>query len=252
MSRVKDFLWRGKLRKAATILVGGFIVLIIIGAIASAFEEEKENGASAPPAALRSETSTPEPTKAAEPTSTPRPTATPKAAVAYEVVKREDVSFGTSVRIVYRIVVSDDLTEEELREIAQELIDQETAQQDVNAIAIFAYLPGTDTEGVYTAGQATWAPHGDWAQANEVVTGDYSEHELVVDAEPVFEPIESSVSLTEETKREIFWEAVKMENELGLFTSEVEPILAERYGISADEVGDIIIEGITKGWPAPW
>ena len=76
MERLKRVLWRGKLRKAATIVVGGFVVLVVIGAIASAFEEEKEDDKSAPPAALRSETSTPEPTEAAEPTRTPKSTAT--------------------------------------------------------------------------------------------------------------------------------------------------------------------------------
>lgn len=228
------------IRKWRLIAWGMAAVAIVLLAVACGDEEEGET--------MTREVAT----ATAQPTTAMEPTATPKAAVTYEVAKREDVSFGTSVRIVYRIVVSDDLMEEDLREIAQELIDQETARRDVNAIAVYAYLPGTDIEGAYTAGQAIWSPHGDWAQASEVVTGDYSEHELAVDAEPVLEPIESSLSLTEETKREIFWEAVEMENELGLFTSEIEPILAERYGISADEVGDIIIEGITKGWPAPW
>ncbi|MCH7812277.1 MAG: hypothetical protein IH958_06570, partial [Chloroflexi bacterium] len=68
MERLKKFLWRGKLRKAATIVISGFVVLVVIGAIASAFEEEKEDDKSAPPAVSRSETSTPEPTETPEPT----------------------------------------------------------------------------------------------------------------------------------------------------------------------------------------
>ena len=218
---------------------------ILLASVGAACADEKEGAAQNTATATLEEA---EPIDA-EPAHTAEPAAE---ALTFEIAGREDVSFGATIRIVYRVTVSGALSKSELRRIAQEIIDEETSQHDVNAIAFFFYLPGTDTTGVYTAGKADWAPHGDWAQASDVVTGDYSEHELVVEAEPVFEPIESSESLTEDTKREIFREAVRMENELGLFTSEIEPILAERYGISPDEVGDIIIEGITKGWPAPW
>jgi hypothetical protein len=98
--------------------------------------------------------------------------------VTYEIAGREDVSFATAVRIVYRVTVSRPITEQDLRRIAEEIIDDETSRQDVNAIGFFFYLPGTDTEDFYTAGSADWAPNGDWASADTVETGDYSKHEL--------------------------------------------------------------------------
>jgi hypothetical protein len=112
------------------------------------------------------------------------PQATPDVApVTYTIADREDVSFGAVVRIVYRVGVGGlgvggSLTEEKLRRIAQEIIDDETAQEDVNAIGFFFYLPGTEITGVYTAGKADWAPDGDWASADTVQAGDYSRHEL--------------------------------------------------------------------------
>ncbi|MEE9277735.1 MAG: DUF3105 domain-containing protein [Dehalococcoidia bacterium] len=105
----------------------------------------------------------------------PAPTAEP---VTYEIADREDISFSTVVRILYRVRVSEPLTEDDLRRISQEIIDGETSQQDVNAIALFFYLPGTDTTSVYTAGTADWAPDGVWASANTVQSGDYSRHKL--------------------------------------------------------------------------
>ena len=110
-----------------------------------------------------------------EPTEPPAPTAAP---VTYEIADREDVSFGATVLIDYRVSVSGPLTERELRRIAQEIIDDETSQQDVNAIGFYFYLPGTDTTGVFTAGGADWAPDGDWESADTVQAGDYSRHEI--------------------------------------------------------------------------
>ena len=122
-------------------------------------------------------TSPPDMTQA--PPATDDEPAEPAAApVTYEIAAREDVSFGAVVRIVYRVEVSGPLTEEELGRIAQEIIDDETDQQDVNAIGFFFYLPGTDTNSIYTAGVADWAPDGDWAKADTVQSGDYSGHEL--------------------------------------------------------------------------
>ena len=111
--------------------------------------------------------------------STPSATAQPTIApVTYEIADREDVSVGATVRITYRVSVSGALTDADIRRIAQEIIDDETSQQDVNAIGFYFYLPGTDTTGVFTAGGADWAPDGDWESADTVQAGDYSRHEI--------------------------------------------------------------------------
>ena len=128
---------------------------------------EVEATATLPAQAVPTPTHTPPPS----PTDTPVP-------VTYEIAEREDVSFGAVVRIVYRVSVSGPLTEDDLRRITQEIIDDETNQQDVNAIGFFFFLPGTDTTSIYTAGTADWAPDGDWAKADTVQAGNYSRHRL--------------------------------------------------------------------------
>jgi len=141
----------------------------------------------APPVSSEpTESPSPEPTEAptaqptttvptAAPTQPPAPTAAP---ITYDIAEREDISIGPCIRINYRVRVSGPLTEPELRRIAQEIIDDETGNNDVNAIGFGFYLPGTDTTSYYTAGKADWAPDGEWGTACDVDTGDYSRHKL--------------------------------------------------------------------------
>ena len=98
--------------------------------------------------------------------------------VTYQVAARQDVSFGATKRIVYRVVVSGHMVEADLKRITDEIIKSEKKRGAVNAIGFFFYLPGTDTSSVYTAGKADWAPNGDWSQADSVKTGDYSKNRL--------------------------------------------------------------------------
>ncbi len=178
--------------KAASFAFVGIVILFIVGAAVGGDDDESDSQVQA--AATASPTDAVEATEAAKPThepstlvptqpptvrpTEPPPTSPPAPAITYQIAAREDVSFGVCIRIVYRVSVSGPLTDAELRRIAQEVIDDETGQQEVNAIGFFFYLPGTDTTSVYTAGVADWAPNGIWGTACDIETGDYSSHEL--------------------------------------------------------------------------
>ncbi len=138
------------------------------------------DGSTAEPTTAADKTAEPTATadKTAEATATVDGTAEPTGSVAYQIVQGEDVSLGATVRIVYRVSVSGPLSEAEVKAVSEEIIEDTISSQDVNAIGFFFYLPGTDTDGVYTAGKADWAPDGDWAKADTVEAGDYSSHEL--------------------------------------------------------------------------
>ena len=157
------------MRRIAFALLAGILFAVVAAACT---DEEGTEGQDVDTATTEEPTDTPTPE---EPSDTAATTAAP---VTYEIADREDVSFGAVVRIVYRVGVSGPLTEEVLARIAQEIVDEETGQQDVNAIGFFFYLPDTDTASVYTAGKADWAPDGDWESADTVEVGDYSRHEL--------------------------------------------------------------------------
>ena len=140
----------------------------------------------APPVISPSATATP----GASATGEALPDTTPDDAevLTYQVVEREDVSRGDVVRIFFRVRVSSAATDAELGEIANLLIDEETARQAVNAIGFSFYLPGSDANGPYTAGTGSWAPNGNWEDANRVEAGDYSIHELTVKAGSILPP----------------------------------------------------------------
>ena len=133
----------------------------------------------------------PDNTASASATATPADDGTPTnddAVLTYEVVEREDVSVGEIIRLVFRVQVSSEPTEAELDQIANQLIADETEGLAVNAIGFFFYLPDSDTSGPYTAGTGDWAPNGKWDDADTVVAGDYSTHQLTIEAGSILPP----------------------------------------------------------------
>lgn len=98
----------------------------------------------------------------------------------YEIVKVEDLSFSTCVRVQYRIRVEKLLSLRELADICGGVIEKQKAEKPVNAISFLFYLPGSDINFSHTAGAADWAPNGDWVDADTVKAGDYRKHVLIV------------------------------------------------------------------------
>lgn len=265
--------WQTWLKTSITVILSLLTILYIVGAVG----EEDDTAET-----VRQEASPP-PT-AETPAPTPEPTPTPEAPATYEIADREDVSFGATVRIVYRVSVSGPLTEDDIRRIAQEIIDDETSQQDVNAIAFSFYLPGTDTTDTYSAGRAFWVPDGDWTSADTVRAGDYSKHELgaiVVGGffgESEFTPSEETLAISEDDRRAIFkelmaaeyradaeaeaiypldifdpnWQEDNVEKNADLYWELFEKYKAEvraKYGITEDQSDEIEVEGLTQYWP---
>jgi len=96
--------------------------------------------------------------------------------LSYEVVKQEDVSFENTVRFILSVVVSRDLSDEELLRVSTEVVDRMTSEHDVNAIGIRFYENEAYVGNVMALASVDWAPLGNWNRANEVETGDYSNH----------------------------------------------------------------------------
>jgi len=256
--------WQTWLKTTITVVLSLLTILFIIGTAAG----EEDDTAKA----VREEAS---PSPAVEaPSPTPEP---PAETVTYDIAEREDVSFdfgafGAAIRIVYRVTVSGPLTEDDIRRIAQEIIDDETSQQDVNAIAFFFHLPGTGTTGAYSAGAAFWAPNGDWASADTVRAGDYSKHQFGdIDVGGAIEnpaPPADTTGLPEDQRRTIFKELLAAEHradaeayaaypddvdkQVDLWDELLDKYRAEvcaKYGITEDQSYEIDAEGITQYWP---
>ena len=99
----------------------------------------------------------------------------------YEIIEEEDLSYSVVKRPSFRIVVSEDITEEEVRLVAEDIVEKTIGTQDVNAINIFMYDREEDAKGAYTVAKVEWAPDGDWSKAGDVEAGDYSTHEYNIE-----------------------------------------------------------------------
>jgi hypothetical protein len=274
--------WRWAGRRTSTwgkvLAYGGPIAVVLVIIIAAATsgsggDDGDDNHAATLPTQAQQATATatsevtpsPEVTPTSEATPTPgafetaRPAVTATAegvAAPYEIVERHDISLGGAVRVVrvrFSIRVEREATEAQLRQIAEDIIESEKKAQSVNAISFFFYLPGSDTTGMYTAGKADWAPDGEWGNADQVKAGDYSRHELVVEAGGVFTPVTPSgpaAEIPESTRRQMFYDLVAAQNS-GIGDQEAYEVIAQRYGVSVDVVEQVTAEGVTKGWPMP-
>lgn len=169
----------------------------------------------------------------------------------YQIIKQEDVSLAGVVRLQFRIRVDGPLTETQLRQICEDIIEAQKAES-YNAISFLLYLPETDVQGFYTAGKAVWAPDGRWEDAGQVNTGDYSRHKLSVEVGSALgdTPTPSDTGLPEETRKQIFCDLVAAQDR-GVGDEEAYEVVARKYEVTVDVVKEIAIEGVMKSWPMP-
>ena len=171
----------------------------------------------------------------------------------YQIVEIEDVSFSKIKRYSVRIRVENILKSKEIESISQQIIEELKVSKSCNAITLFFYLPDSDTNGLYTAGKAVWAPYGDWSRANEVKTGDYKKHKLLLfpgnavglDSEKI-----KVKGIAKEKKKKIFFDLVATQDS-GVDDNEAFIVIAKKYGIEVDIIKKIAMEGIVQGWPMP-
>jgi hypothetical protein len=169
----------------------------------------------------------------------------------YHIVQQEDESYLGVVRLKFRIQVDRPLTEIQLQQICENIIKTENLGL-YNALTFLFYLPDTDTEGFYTAGKAIWAPNGNWKDAGQVSTGDYSKHSFLVEAGNALgnTPTPSDTGFPEKTRRQIFYDLVATQDS-GVDAEKAYDVVAQKYGIPVDIVREIGIEGVLQGWPMP-
>lgn len=98
----------------------------------------------------------------------------------YEIISIEDASIGKTVRTVVRVNYKAYTTRPGFHElVAKDVVKKITEKQEVNAIAVFFYR-GPTAEHTYL-GKVVWAPHGDWSEASNAVTGNYFWHKYSSD-----------------------------------------------------------------------
>lgn len=72
-------------------------------------------------------------------------------------------SLPVNIRKEYKIVVSSDISKEELKATMKHIVVQETKNNpDIDEIVVFAYDREEDSKGAYTFGKMEWCPNGNW------------------------------------------------------------------------------------------
>ena len=96
----------------------------------------------------------------------------------YQIVEQKDISYSNIVLLRIKVVVPSNITKQEVKDVAGDVVKKITKSQDVNAICIFMYDRIEGVDGAYTIASVDWAPYGDWARVDNVKTGDYSKHQF--------------------------------------------------------------------------
>ena len=171
----------------------------------------------------------------------------------YGIVSIKDVSFAETKRYSIKARVGYALNQMELELVSNDIIKTYRDSHPNNAMAILYYLPESEESGHYTAGKATWAPFGDWGRANEVRTGDYSKHRLIVEPGNAtgIDPEKVTVkSVSIILKKKIYYDLVAAQDS-GVGDGEAYAIIARQYYVEESIVREIAVEGAVKGWPLP-
>lgn len=178
----------------------------------------------------------------------------------YDVVQEEWCDFSRIRRLVARVVVPPNLSEDELQFNLEHCATVLFNQFKPDAVMVLGYKDdpnGYTVDGHYTAGRAVLAPFGKWEKAEEGFAYNIptNQFRFSVDLELTYrvEP-----TPTEERDREIFYQLVKRQDAIPLEDPDYSEAnqrakinIADEYEISLDELNAIIRRGAAQHWPTP-
>ncbi|MEW9501561.1 hypothetical protein [Jeotgalibacillus marinus] len=103
-----------------------------------------------------------------------------KVLIDYEIVEITDSNIGdVTIRPNYWVIPSDIYaTEEQLKLIAEDVTKQAKKDEPFNALSIFFIEDVSTVNAGNDMGVVNYAPNGEWSQAIEFDTGDYSKHKF--------------------------------------------------------------------------
>lgn len=95
-----------------------------------------------------------------------------------KVAEFEDTSTSSAERMTLRVTASEDylyaMSDEQLSDMVKFIASNYTRSHKINAVVVYLYCDGDDTNGAFTIACCTYAPYGDISKALDVTAGDYS------------------------------------------------------------------------------
>ena len=94
--------------------------------------------------------------------------------IPFAITEVQDISYGPTRRLMYRISPDAAISAGQALEIAEFLVEANHRREDpVNAVAFAFHLPGPYGTDVPSF-MIDWAPDGDWSKAGTVIAGEYA------------------------------------------------------------------------------
>lgn len=95
----------------------------------------------------------------------------------YEIINKNDHSMPKAKRYSLDVVVKEKVTEEELKNLAEKIVEDMKKEDKFNAISL-GFYDYKEYVGIgYTLGGVDYAPNGKWGDAGTVSTGQYNKME---------------------------------------------------------------------------
>lgn len=154
----------------------------------------------------------------------------------YRIVRTEDLSLARVRRLNVRVAVPRHYARAEVEAIAADVVAGIVRRQEVNAISLMFFGPGTSTNGAWNVASVDWAPNGQWSDAGNVQPGDYSTFVYSTTWRPPPQTVRSSGQLSASVRRGLLGAplpvgAVLIERTSGDRASGRDP--SERYRVRA-------------------
>jgi tetratricopeptide (TPR) repeat protein len=198
----------------------------------------------------------------------------------YNLVKEEDISLKAlgdklpseytqaeidklpiNFRMKYCVVIPRDITEEELKSTLANVIKTKSYQNlSIDEIYIAAWYDLESVEKEVCLARAEWCPEGRWEQMPPIIAENDIRDSYLIKFyfnSPI-EQQQVKYGLTEQQRKQAFYDMVVLEDKIPIDDpnydekmDNVEVTIAQKYGITIEQVRAIGIEGVTKGWPMP-
>lgn len=198
----------------------------------------------------------------------------------------ETANLPTDKKMSYRIVVSPEIKENQVKPTVEKIISDITAENnDIDEISLLLYSDKELANSVYDVAMATWAPRGKLGNVTPEIAqnNDRSSYKTTIRVKENLEEYlrqrgesEDKFGFSEEERRQIFKEIIAAEdramneadtkypldkagvtmddfeknsdlnNEL---TEKYKGQVRKKYGITEDQEMEIIVEAFMEGWP---
>ena len=204
----------------------------------------------------------------------------------YEIVKTEDQSrkalgkkslsqyqkselekLPTNKKILYRIVLSKDIKENQVKPTVEKIINKLTSDDsDIDEIILWLYSDKEISNSTFDIGTAIWAPDGKLGNINANIAKNNNRENYRIDyqikpnlEQYLSQKFETSdkFGLSIEERKQVFKDIVKAEDDAYNYKeSDQEKALKEnkskllkKYNITAEQLKEISREGQDKYWP---